>query len=162
MINYDNPLTNEELSVSTMAEAAYTLKLCNENYFGAYYQGQEMMKELNRLYAEIEEQKQKLLEPYQPKEGETVGLPIPSNVIAAIKYLDEQKSTFSDIFHADFEENVAELNETRRRLESKVTKWFLKQRGAFWLAGGSIKLSGCTMRYSGGNVSFSYEDYDDE
>lgn len=172
MINYDNPLTGKNLDVTSMAEAAYTLKLCNENYFSAFYQEQEMLKELNRLDAEIYEQKYKLIEPYLPQTTDTaitkiIPSPLPANipqsVIAAMNYLDEQRATFNAIFQADLAENTAEINASREILEEKVETWFKSHRNAIWLGrSGEIKLSGCTIKYSGGKVKFSYEDYDEE
>ena len=186
MFNYENPLTDEDLDVRNMAEAAYTLKLCNETYFSIFYQGQEMLKELARLDAEIYEQKYNLIEPYLPSPSSDTStstdpgkvylgtddapkvippvLPntIPKRILAALEYLDEQKALFNEIFQADLAKNTAELKESLRDLEDKVSKWYLKQRGAAWISGGSITLSGCTLRYSGNGVSFEYKDYDDE
>lgn len=174
MIHYTNPLTDKDLDVTSMAEAAYTLKLCNENYFSVFYQGQEMLKELGRLDAEIYEQKYKLIEPYLPQTSDTLLTPtktipsplpanIPQSVIAAMNYLDEQRATFNAIFQADLAENTAELNASREKLEEKVATWFKRHRNAAWLgSSGEIKLSGCTLKYSGGNVRFTYEDYDEE
>lgn len=170
MINYENPLTGKDLNVSSMAEAAYTLKLANETYFSVHYQQQEMLKELNRLDAEIYEQKYNLIAPYLPQTSDTSiskvipsPLPagVPASVIAAMNYLDEQRATFNEIFQADLAENTAELNESRASLEEKVATWFKKYRNAPWMAG-SIKLSGCTLSYVGGKVKFTYQDYDEE
>lgn len=171
MIYYDNPLSGEELDVKNMAEAVYTLKLCNETHFSIFYQGQEMQRELARLDAEIYEQKYRLIEPYLPAQSDSSiskvipsPLPagVPASVVAAMNYLDEQRATFNAIFQADLAENTSELKESLEQLEEKVATWFKRNRNATWLAGGSIKLSGCTLSYVGGKVKFSYKDYDEE
>lgn len=186
MFYYSDPLSGEDVEVTDVASAFYALKICNDNHFGVYYQGQEMLKELARNSSEIYAQKYALVEPYLPVDTSTALTPtdptktyadygaddnkpkiiptplpdtVPQNVIDAMEYLDEQYSIESQRLHAELEEDTAELKETIGKMEAKVATWFKGEisRRADWLGGrGETTLSGCWLQYSGNEVSFNY------
>lgn len=180
MEKYPDPLIDEEtpLEFNDVAAAMYALKICNDLYFATYYERQEMLKDFERNQAEIYNAKYALIEPYlQEPDGNVTNDPtkvyaggnekiipyplpetIPENVVAAMNYLDEQLAREKDRLQAELAMNTADNNRNRADLESKVSRWFKANIGADWLAGGEIVLSGCTLKYSGGNVSFSYEE----
>lgn len=175
MIYYTDPLNGGNVAVTDVASAAYALKLANDDYFGVYYQGQEMLKELSRLSGEIFNQKYELIEPYLPQDTDTssssstnvkpkiIPNPLPRNVPQSVKdalnYLDEQYNLEEERLQAELAENTVESKATIARLEEKVATWFKNQvlNNVNWLGGKrSVTFSGCTLTYSGGNVSFSY------
>lgn len=183
MFYYEDPIDGGEIEVTNIATASYALKLANDDYFGVFYQGQEMLKELNRLGGEIFNQKYALVKPYLPKDTDTATdtathqiqqdtpkvipnpLPatVPASVRAALKYLDAQYSKAEEYFQAEFANDSSEINSSRIAVEAKVAQWFKGEIGKAWLGGHrSIVLSGCTLTYEGGVVNFSYKDIDDD
>ena len=173
MFYYDDPLTGIDVEVYDVASAFYALKICNDDYYGVQYQGQEMLKELSRTGSEVYNQKYNLVEPYLPQtDSDTVIAPakvipdplpatVPQSVIAAMNYLDEQYHVEEQRLQAELAENTAELKEVIAKLENKVAAWFKSEvaKRAAWLGGArEVVLSGCTVRYIGGNVTFSYKE----
>ncbi len=168
MIYYDDPLNGGDIEITDVASASYALKLANDDYFGVYWQNQEMLKELSRLDGEIYNQKYALIEPYLPhdSDGNVAGagiipnpLPatVPQRVIAAMNYLDAQYSIAEQRYQAELAENTSELKEVRTSLESKVAEWFRGEIGKAWLGGRrKVTLSGCEMSYINGRVVFNY------
>lgn len=175
MFYYNDPLTGGDVEVTDVSSAFYALKICNDDYYGVYYQGQEMLKELSRTGSEVFEQKYALIEPYLPQDTDSstssiftpkiipspLPATVPQSVVDAMNYLDEQYAIEEQRLQAELAENTAELKDTISKLENKVAAWFKSEiaKRADWLGGQrSIVLSGCTLRYSGGNVTFSYKE----
>lgn len=176
MFYYNDPLSGNDVEVTDVSTAFYALKLANDNHYSIHYQAVEKQKELSRTATETFNQKYALLEPYLPQDSDTsynpslagdkpkvIPNPLPANVpqkvIDAMNYLDEQYSLEEQRLNAELAENTAEIKETIAKLESKVAEWFKSevQRNADWI-GTNLKvvLSGCTLRYVDGNVTFSY------
>lgn len=171
MIYYENPLNGSDITINSIAAASYALKLTNDDYFGVYYQGQEMLKELARLQEEIFNQKYALLEPYLPQQPTTSDVeppkvipePLPANVPASVKaamnFLDSQYTAAEKYFQAELANDTAELKSVRKELENKVAAWFKGEMGKAWLGGRrKVTLSGCTLTCTGSNVIFEYEE----
>ena len=167
MYYYDDPITDKDISVTNFAQAVYALKICNDNHFAVYYQGQEMLKELSRLSEEIYNQKYALIEPYLPAQVIVEGAPkvipnplpsnIPASVIAAMNFLDAQYNEVEEIYQAELARDTSELKETISELESKVAEWYKNHVNASWTGRKhTITLSGCELKYNGGNVTFDY------
>ena len=169
MMIMENPLTQANLSINDISTASLALRLANDNYFAVYHQGQEMLRELARLSGEIYKQKYALVEPHLKPNVNTGVIPtyipnplpetVPDEVKAAMAYLDEQYAAAEEIAQAELAENVVELNEARAYLEGIVAEWFKSEIGADWLGGKKkFTVSGATLTYSNGNVTFSYEE----
>ena len=169
MIYYENPFDGSDISINSIAAASYALKLANDDYFGVYYQGQEMLKELARLGEEVFNQKYELIKPYLPQQPTTSDVeppkvipnPLPSNVPASVKaamnFLDSQYTAAESYFQAELANNTSELKNLRKGLEDKIAAWFKGEMGKAWLGGRKqVTLSGCTLTYTGGNVTFEY------
>ena len=177
MIKYPDPLTTDDLEVNDVSTAMYTLKITNDLSFAIHWQGVTMEKEYARNAQETFELQRDLVAPYLEtdtsitSEGFEVQvhltsipnpLPavVPDNIKAAVKYLDEQSARNRERLLADLAEETAPLKESKTRLEGKVKAWFKSavEHNADWLKGNKAVLSGCTLRYSAGNVTFDYHE----
>jgi len=86
---------------------------------------------------------------------------VPEKVRAAVEYLDAQLALDRQRFEKDLEVEQAPLKESLQTLEGKVKTWFKSEveNGADWLGGSNkVVLSGGTLRYINGDVTFEYRE----
>lgn len=178
MPKYEDPLTLDEIEVNDISTAMYTLKISNDLYFAVNHMSVTMEKEYSRNVSENFQLEYNLVKPYLEtdttitSEGYSVTIPlteipkplpecVPENIRAAVVWLDKQLAINHQRFEVELAEDVAPLNESRRLLESKVKAWFKLEveSNATWLNGSrKCTLSGSTLTYSAGNVSFTYNE----
>lgn len=178
MIRYEDPLTLTEVEVSDVSTAFYVLKTTNDLSFALGTMAATMEKEYSRNAAENFKLEHDLVAPYLEtdttvtSEGfeKTVPLreipkPLPSivpkKIRDAVEYLDAQLVLHRQRMEADLVNEQAPLRESLQQLEDKVKSWFKSEieNGADWLNGAhQVVLSGGTLRYINGDVTFSYQE----
>lgn len=178
MPKYEDPLTLAEIDVDDISTAYYVLKITNDLSFAISYMAANMEKEYSRNVGENYKLEYDLVAPYLetdttvtsegfevPVKLTTIPKPLPSivpkKVRDAVEYLDAQLALNRQRLEKDLEVESAPLKESLQKLETKVSSWFKTEveNGADWLGGAKkITLSGSTTTYSGGGVSFEYEE----
>lgn len=172
MIKLEDPLTDDELQVQDVSSAFYSLKESNDLFFAIQTMHNVMEKEYSRNAQEIFIIERDLVEPYiltdTSIDGSTQHLyripdplpdAVPSEVKAAVAWLDDQLLLNRQRLEKDLELETAPLKENLHSLQNKVTLWFKTQQGAGWLPDVSITLSGCTLKYHNGAVEFEYHEF---
>ncbi len=180
MIKYEDPLTLAEVEVTDVATAYYVLKHTNDLHFAIHYMGENMNKEYSRNVQENFTLEHDLVAPYLEtdttvtSEGYVYTVPlrdipkplpasVPQKIKEAVEYLDAQLELDRERLTADLNEGTAPLKESLEILETKARDWFKSEveNGADWLGGArKAVLSGCTLSYEGGGVSFEYTEMD--
>lgn len=178
MPKYEDPLTLEEIEVSDVSTAMYTLKVTNDLSFAINYMAANMEKEFARNAAENFTLEHDLVAPYLETDTSVTSegfevtvrlttipkpLPgvVPKKIREAVEYLDAQLILHRQRMETDLANEQAPLKESIQRLEGKVKAWFKSEveNGADWLNGSKkVVLSGGTLRYSDGNVTFEYRE----
>jgi len=165
----EDPLNLQELKVTDISTARFALKTANDQHFAILHMRETMLKELARSSQEVILQKWLLVKPYLPANDEHLADPrpyvpnplpesVPQSVRAALLYLDEQYSIEVTRAEAELADQSEELLKLRDELCEKVKAWFINEQGAAWLAGNSAVMGGCTVTYSGGDVTFEFEE----
>lgn len=178
MIKYEDPLTLAEIEVNDVSTAMYTLKVTNDLHFAIGYMAANMEKEYSRNAAENYQLEYDLVAPYLEtdttitSEGyevtvrlKTIPKPLPSvvpqRIRDAVEYLDAQLVLHRQRMETDLVNEQAPLKESIGQLEGKVKAWFKSEveNGADWLNGSrKVVLSGGTLHYNNGNVTFEYSE----
>ena len=178
LIKYEDPLTADEVDVTDVSTAFYALKYTNDLSFAVKYMAQNTEKEYSRNVSEIFTLEHDLVAPYLETDTSVTSegfevtvrltsipkpLPdvVPEKIRKAVEYLDKQLALDKKRLDADLAADCAPLNESRKNLESKVKAWFKSEveSNADWLNGSrKVCLSGGTLEYSGGKVTFSYKE----
>jgi len=178
LIRYEDPLTLAEVEVNDVSTAYYVLRVTNDLSFALGTMAATMEKEYSRNAAENFQLEHDLLAPYLEtdttvtSEGFEITVPlreipnplpsvVPEKVRAAVEYLDAQLALDRQRFEKDLEVEQAPLTESLQTLEGKVKTWFKSEveNGADWLGGSNkVVLSGGTLRYINGDVTFEYRE----
>jgi len=178
LIRYEDPLTLAEVEVNDVSAAYYVLRVTNDLSFALGTMAATMEKEYSRNVEENFQLQHDLVAPYLEtdtsvtSEGFEIKVPlreipkplpsvVPKKIRDAVEYLDAQLVLHRQRMEADLVNEQAPLRESLQTLEGKVKAWFKSEieNGADWLNGSNkVVLSGGTLRYINGDVTFSYQE----
>lgn len=169
----EDPLNFQNLQVTDIASARYALKVANDQHFAILHMREQMQKELNRSAEEVFNQKWLLIKPYVLTDSDLeprpfIPNPLPENVPVPVEralfYLDEQYNLEITRAEAELADQSDELYKIRDHLMELVKAWFISelQNGATWLTGNAATIGGCTLIYTGDDVTFDFVELDYE
>lgn len=173
MFQIEDPLSMADLKVTDISSARFALKAANDYHFAVIHMRAEMEKALARSRQENQAQALKLIQQFvfiTTSEGFTrpisyIPEPLPEEVPqwvrTGIAQMASQLEKETERAEAELAQDSEPLLEMEDILCDKVKTWFVAQvrNRPQWLGSFTeITLGGCTLQYSGGNVTFNFSE----